>query len=76
MDLMSLVENVMGRRDLRCAGLRGLAKEILGKMISEPKDATTCRWDNEWLTMNQVSYASVDVFLSSEIGRRLSIQGN
>ncbi|XP_022147750.1 Werner Syndrome-like exonuclease [Momordica charantia] len=71
-DLRNLAENAMGRGDLKNAGLKGLAKEVLGKEISKPKSVTMSRWDNEWLVPNQVKYACVDAFLSSEIGRHLS----
>lgn len=71
-DLGVLAATRLCKRELKNAGLKGLAKEVLGKEIEKPKKVTLSRWDSEWLTCNQVQYACLDAFLSSEIGRRLN----
>ncbi|XP_023528000.1 Werner Syndrome-like exonuclease [Cucurbita pepo subsp. pepo] len=70
-DLRNLAESVTGRRELKNAGLKSLAKEILGKEIRKPRGVTLSRWDQEWLTHNQIKYACFDAFISYEIGRHL-----
>lgn len=70
-DLRNLAESVTGRGDLKNAGLKRLGKEVLGKGIEKPKRVTLSRWDQQWLTLNQVKYACIDAFFSFEIGRFL-----
>ncbi|GAV81051.1 DNA_pol_A_exo1 domain-containing protein [Cephalotus follicularis] len=73
-----LVGNAVDLRELdvdaglRNSGLKALAWNVLGIDVEKPKSVTMSRWDDEWLTTSQVSYASVDAFLSFEIGRRLN----
>ncbi|XP_031382269.1 Werner Syndrome-like exonuclease isoform X2 [Punica granatum] len=38
---------------LKNAGLKTLAKEVLGKEVEKPKRVTRSRWDNPWLTPAQ-----------------------
>ncbi|PQM39289.1 Werner Syndrome-like exonuclease [Prunus yedoensis var. nudiflora] len=59
--------------ELRNAGLKGLARQMLGKEVHKPNRITMSRWDNQWLTCDQVQYACVDAFLSFEIGRHLNV---
>ncbi|GMY19757.1 3'-5' exonuclease-like [Fagus crenata] len=73
-DLRSLAVE-MGNRDLRNAGLKGLARAVLGMEIHKPRSVTLSRWDREWLTYEQVQYACIDAFLSFEIGRCLNAAG-
>ncbi|KAL7194714.1 hypothetical protein ACSBR1_035035 [Camellia fascicularis] len=47
-DLYSLVAEC-GMIELRNAGLKNLARDVLGKEIEKPKRITMSRWDNEWL---------------------------
>ena len=70
-DLRRLAEDVLGERDMRGAGLRTLARRLLGMELEKPERITRSRWDNEWLTGEQVQYACVDAFVSFEVGRRL-----
>ncbi|KAK6944493.1 3'-5' exonuclease domain [Dillenia turbinata] len=71
-DLRDLAADELERGELRNAGLKGLARAVLGREIEKPKRVTMSRWDNEWLTYDQVQYACVDAFLSFEIGRALN----
>ncbi|KAI7998654.1 Werner Syndrome-like exonuclease [Camellia lanceoleosa] len=73
-DLRSLAVDC-GMIELRNAGLKTLAREVLGKEIEKPKRITTSRWDNKWLYPEQVQYACIDAFLSFEIGRCLNAAG-
>ncbi|PNY01633.1 werner syndrome-like exonuclease-like protein [Trifolium pratense] len=56
-------------------GIKSLAVRVIGKSVQKPKKVSMSRWDNPWLYADQVKYATVDAFVSFEIGRRLySIQ--
>ncbi|XP_038719055.1 Werner Syndrome-like exonuclease [Tripterygium wilfordii] len=69
MDVREAAAEHMGVTELRNAGLRELAREVLGKDVVKPKRVTMSRWDSEWLIPQQVQYACLDAFLSYEIGR-------
>ncbi|KAF8413031.1 hypothetical protein HHK36_001005 [Tetracentron sinense] len=71
LDLRGLASTVLNMRELRNAGLKGLAKEVLDKDVEKPRRVTMSRWDAEFLTYAQVQYACVDAFLSFEMGRSL-----
>ncbi|GFS31384.1 hypothetical protein Acr_00g0017000 [Actinidia rufa] len=74
-DLRSLAAAEYGVRELRNAGLKDLAMQVLGKEVVKPRWITMSRWDNEYLSASQVQYACVDAFLSFEIGRCLNAAG-
>lgn len=59
-------------KEMKNAGLKTLAKEVLGKEVEKPKKVSMSRWDNACLTLAQVQYACLDAFLSFEIGRSLT----
>ncbi|GMH18662.1 hypothetical protein Nepgr_020503 [Nepenthes gracilis] len=64
------------RRGLRRnAGLKELAREVLGFEIAKPKRVTRSRWDVVCLSSEQIQYACVDAFVSFEVGRRLGASG-
>lgn len=69
-DLRNLAAEKLGIR--KNAGLKNLVKEVLGKEINKPEIVTRSEWDNQWLTSDQVQYACLDAFVSSEICRRLN----
>ncbi|KAM3690728.1 hypothetical protein ACB098_09G145000 [Castanea mollissima] len=71
-DLRGLAVDRLRNRDLKNAGLKGLARAVLGLEVHKPRHVTLSRWDNEWLDYNQIQYACVDAFLSFEIGRSLN----
>ncbi|KAL7138297.1 hypothetical protein ABFS83_10G153100 [Erythranthe nasuta] len=71
-DLRGVAAEVYRRKDLKCAGLKGLAKIVIGKEMDKPKSVTMSNWDNRWLTADQIKYACVDAFVSFEIGRVLN----
>ncbi|PKA58176.1 Werner Syndrome-like exonuclease [Apostasia shenzhenica] len=70
-DLKEIAAEKMQRPDLRQKGLAALAMEVMGVEVSKPKHVTMSRWDQFYLTMDQIRYACIDAFLSFEIGRRL-----
>ncbi|XP_059668278.1 3'-5' exonuclease-like [Cornus florida] len=74
-DLRGLAAAEYGLRELRNSGLKELARRVLGKELEKPRRITMSRWDNEWLTADQVQYACLDAFLSFEIGRCLNAAG-
>ena len=76
MDLAVLAERVLNRRQLRNAGIKRLAEEILGKEVEKPKYVARSRWDNAYLSDAQVHYACVDAFVSFEVGRCLNASAN
>ncbi|XP_038906336.1 Werner Syndrome-like exonuclease [Benincasa hispida] len=70
-DLRELAANEMERDDLKNAGLKILGREVLGREIDKPRNVTLSQWDRQCLSPGQVLYATVDAFLSFEIGRYL-----
>ncbi|KZV30579.1 hypothetical protein F511_05729 [Dorcoceras hygrometricum] len=74
-DLRDLAANAYGRRDLTNSGMKQLAMIVLEKDVEKPKRVTMSRWDNPWLTPDQVQYACVDAFVCFEIGRLLNASG-
>lgn len=56
---------------LKNVGLKRLARDVLGKDMEKPKYVTISRWDNRYLRADQVQYACIDAFVSSEIARAL-----
>ena len=75
-DLRGLAENVLGEREMRNAGLKTLSARVLGVELEKPQKISRSRWDNVWLTAQQVQYACVDAFVSFEVGRILFRSGN
>ncbi|CAJ1802938.1 unnamed protein product [Sphenostylis stenocarpa] len=71
-DLRSLAAEKLGDRELNRAGIKSLGLRVLGLEVEKPKRITRSRWDNPWLTAQQVQYATIDAFLSYEIGRSLT----
>ncbi|XP_074592389.1 3'-5' exonuclease-like [Curcuma longa] len=70
-DLRILAANEMQRNDLRSAGLKQLAEEVLGLVVEKPRRVTMSNWEMNALSYAQIAYACADAFLSFEIGRRL-----
>ncbi|KAL0383401.1 UNVERIFIED_CONTAM: hypothetical protein Scaly_0627400 [Sesamum calycinum] len=71
-DLRSWAAKELDDKELRGAGLKDLAREVLGEDMNKPLDVTLSRWDNRLLSRCQVAYACLDAYISFEIGRRLS----
>ncbi|WJZ93029.1 hypothetical protein VitviT2T_011994 [Vitis vinifera] len=71
-DLAVLAARVLNTRELRNAGIKRLAREVLGREVEKPKHVARSRWDTDWLSDAQVHYACVDAFVSFEVGRCLN----
>ncbi|KAK1291683.1 hypothetical protein QJS10_CPB17g00656 [Acorus calamus] len=72
-DLRVMAVEETGRGELRREGLKGLAREVLGREVAKPRRVQLGRWDNLWLNLDQIMYACIDAFLSFEIARRLVV---
>ncbi|KAF8675812.1 hypothetical protein HU200_047302 [Digitaria exilis] len=70
-DLRGLAAEVMGRPDLRQAGLRAVVDAVMGVNLVKPQRVTMSRWDASCLSYEQIRYACIDAFVSFEVGRRL-----
>lgn len=51
--------------------MKALAEVVLERVVEKLKNGTTSPWDDEWLSKEQVDYASIEGFLSFEIARVL-----
>ena len=71
MDLPQVAAAVLGRPELRQAGLKTLAREVMGTLVEKPKRVTLSRWAKPHLSPEQVRYACIDAFVSFDVGRRL-----
>ncbi|KAF3457040.1 hypothetical protein FNV43_RR01697 [Rhamnella rubrinervis] len=49
-------------------GLKRLAMELIGKVMEKPKHVTLSEWDTKTLSYEQIEYASVDGYVSFELG--------
>lgn len=70
-ELRSLAAEELQVFQLQWAGLAALGHYVLGFEIDKPENVTMSRWDNRYLTDEQVAYAAIDAFVSGEIGRAL-----
>ncbi|KAK7256846.1 hypothetical protein RIF29_30383 [Crotalaria pallida] len=70
-DLRDVAAGKMEERELKNAGLKTLSSRVLGLEVEKPREVSTSRWDNRWLSDEQVQYACVDAFVSYKIGMRL-----
>ncbi|CAL4974922.1 unnamed protein product [Urochloa decumbens] len=72
-ELKGVAAEVLGRPELRRAGLKTLAREVMGVHVDKDKNVTCSEWSQP-LSMVQVRYACIDAFVSYEIGRLLREQ--
>lgn len=70
-DLRDVAADGYGVKELKNAGLKRLAKLVLGKEMEKPRHVTMSWWDNRRLRLEQVRYACSDAFVSFEMGRVL-----
>ncbi|XP_047326837.1 Werner Syndrome-like exonuclease [Impatiens glandulifera] len=74
--IVDLARLAADRYDCDCdflhAGLKKLASMVLDLDVEKPKRITLSRWDDLYLSDEQVQYACIDAFLSFEIGRVLN----
>lgn len=69
-DLRGMAVEVYSSK-LKNAGLKKLASVVLRKEVEKPQWVRVGRWDAPRLSAEQVQYACVDAYLSSEIARAL-----
>ena len=72
-DLRHVAAEVLARPELRGAGLKTLAREVMGAHVDKEERVTRSRWDRP-LSTEQVRYASIDAFVSYEVGRLLLLR--
>ncbi|KAK7294617.1 hypothetical protein RJT34_17506 [Clitoria ternatea] len=70
-DLRPLAAQKLGDWDLNRAGIKTLGLRVLGLAFEKPQRITRSNWANPWLNAEQVQYATVDAFVSFEVGRCL-----
>lgn len=70
-DLRNLAAEVMDDKEMLKTGIKSLVQKVIGKTLVKPKKISMSRWDYPWLNVDQVKYATVDAFVSFEIGCRL-----
>ncbi|MCL7041508.1 hypothetical protein MKW94_016021 [Papaver nudicaule] len=67
-DLPKLAAAKLKRKELKQAGLQGLANTVLLRDLPKPKDVTLSKWDAAFLTDEQIQYACLDAFVSFKLG--------
>ncbi|XP_037467778.1 Werner Syndrome-like exonuclease [Triticum dicoccoides] len=70
-DLRNLAADEMRRPWLRQAGLKGVAGVVMGANLNKPRRVRMGPWDACRLSQEQIQYASIDAFVSFEVGRKL-----
>ncbi|KAL6845343.1 hypothetical protein ACP4OV_024838 [Aristida adscensionis] len=70
-DLGELAAEEMGRPALRHAGLKAIASAAMDVDIEKPQWVRTGPWDAYRLSDAQIKYATIDAFVSFEVGRML-----
>ena len=68
MDLRHEAALIYDDDEIKCMGLKGLAKKVLNMEMEKPRDITLSRWDDVSLSLAQIEYACLDAFVSFEIG--------
>ncbi|XP_031115721.1 Werner Syndrome-like exonuclease [Ipomoea triloba] len=71
-DLRALAVRRSNDLALRNVGLKDLVRIYMGAQMEKPKRVTMGRWDQEFLTTEQIQYACIDAFVCFEIGRILN----
>ncbi|XP_078151308.1 3'-5' exonuclease-like [Carex rostrata] len=71
MDLRHLAAEHMERPAIRQWGLKKLAYKIMRVQIQRPKMVILGNWGKRVLSKKQIEYATIDAFVSFEIGRMI-----
>ena len=71
MDLRDLATDGMGMPWLRQAGLKDVARAVMGASLEKPEKVRMGPWDADSLSGEQIEYACIDAFVSFEVGRKL-----
>lgn len=72
LDLRKLVAETYDDNNCYNVGLTDLAMKVLGKSAERPVQVSMSRWDDTWLTNDQIMYACLDAYISFQIGRLLN----
>jgi 3'-5' exonuclease len=72
-DLREVAAVKMGRHEIRQWGLQSLAREIMGVHMEKERRVRLSNWGKCTLSKEQIEYATVDAFVSFEVGRRLEV---
>jgi hypothetical protein len=70
-ELHDLAKEELERPGLRHVGLKAFASVVMGVDMDKPQWVRTGPWDAYWLSIEQIKYASIDTFVSFEVGRML-----
>ncbi|CAM0881962.1 unnamed protein product [Alopecurus aequalis] len=70
-DLRGVAAEVMGIPELRQAGLSALARQVMGVSIEKPQRIRMGPWDAYRLSGEQIRYACIDAYVSSQVGLML-----
>ncbi|KAH7521567.1 hypothetical protein FEM48_Zijuj07G0047100 [Ziziphus jujuba var. spinosa] len=74
-DLAHAAAEKYGVSDYKRKGLKKLAMELIGKCMQKPIHVTLSEWDAKKLSHEQVEYASIDAYVSFELGMSLKKGG-
>ncbi|KAL6845347.1 hypothetical protein ACP4OV_024842 [Aristida adscensionis] len=61
----------LGQPERRQLGMKAVAREMMGVEIEKPERVRRSRWDAPDLTQEQIAYATMDAYVSYEVGRLL-----
>ncbi|RAL48473.1 hypothetical protein DM860_005897 [Cuscuta australis] len=70
-ELRTLAAEKANDRSLKNVGLKDMARIYLDAEVVKPKRVTMGRWDQEWLSEEQIRYACIDAFVCYEVGKIL-----
>ncbi|KAE9621621.1 putative DNA helicase [Lupinus albus] len=70
-DVAEFAAEEFNEKGLKNAGIKTMSLRFLGLEFEKPKRVSRSRWDRVCLTPEQVQYASVDAFLSYQLGNCL-----
>eukprot|EP01018_Ginkgo_biloba_P035424 Gb_05677 [translate_table: standard] len=71
LELTTLAVKTLRRPDLKHAGLKTLARLILGLAMVKPKKISRSNWGREDLSPSQIDYACIDAYISFAIAQKL-----
>jgi len=70
-DLRGVAAEEMGIPELRQAGLKTLARQVMGVSMEKPRRITMGPWDAYRLSREQIHYARIDAYVSGQLGLKL-----
>lgn len=73
MDLHTVAASKFPDMNMHRLGLKAMARELLKKDMKKPQRVTFSRWDDRFLSAEQIEYACIDAFVSFNLGMLLSL---